>query len=156
MWRKKNLFVCSLRTLQPCSCAPTSWTRRTFLESQTPSWFSTGVMRMERELVDSCLWACASRNVTAVRRYFAVCVVWCLTLLGVVICAREKNKHKNTVERQWNLPSVGFLLLILMATKDLMGKVLSLPSIFKQKSYLEPLPACVGNQTFSSPFSSSN
>lgn len=44
-----KLLVLSLRISPPCSCVPTSWTRKTFLASRTPSWFSTGVMRMERE-----------------------------------------------------------------------------------------------------------
>lgn len=44
-----KLLVSPLRILQPCSCVPTSWTRKTFLASRTPSWFSIGVMRTERE-----------------------------------------------------------------------------------------------------------
>lgn len=45
----KTVLVFSLRILLPCSCVPTSWIRKTFLASPTPSWFSTGVTRMERE-----------------------------------------------------------------------------------------------------------
>ena len=44
-----KMLVSSLRTLPPCSYVPTSWTRKTFLASRTPSWFSIGVMRTERE-----------------------------------------------------------------------------------------------------------
>ena len=46
----------SLRILPLCSCVPTSWIRRTFLASQTPSWCSTAVTRMEREF-DLSQWA---------------------------------------------------------------------------------------------------
>ncbi len=48
-----KLLVFSFRILLPCSCVPTSWTRKTFLASRTPSWFSIGVMRTEREWVHS-------------------------------------------------------------------------------------------------------
>lgn len=46
-----HLFICPRRTAPLCSSVPTSWTRKTSSASQTLSWSSTEVTRMERESV---------------------------------------------------------------------------------------------------------
>lgn len=84
-----NPLVFSVRISLRCSCAPTSWIRKTFLESLTRSWCFTAVMRMEREYdwsgwLDEPLlllkfeqWKCSNHKLSVVAFPLQMCTKLC-------------------------------------------------------------------------------